>query len=59
MAEGFSIEKNDLSIHFGLFKSEGILGQERHFAVLDIYPHVEKHCLLCARLLRTAEVHQL
>lgn len=48
MAESCSIEKNGVSIHIGLFKSEGILGQERLFALLDIYSYVENHCLLCA-----------
>lgn len=34
---GCSIEKNGVGIHIGLFKSEGVLGLERLFALLDIY----------------------
>ena len=53
------MEKNGVGIHIGLFRSEGILGQERLFAPLDIYPHVKKkkkkkQDLLCAPALVTA-----
>lgn len=49
---GCSIEKNGVGIHIGLFKSEGVLGLERFFALLDIY-----HCWLLAPAWTCTSLH--
>lgn len=45
---GVRWRKNGARIHIGLFRSDGILGQDRLFALLDVYSEDENQGLLGA-----------